>query len=94
MKNIKYIKSQRLREFMDFYGITQSELSQKVEYPREMINRVYNDKQDVSKNLLKKVTETYTSLSADWIINGTGQMLKSAFFYIFSDWKIIQFYFF
>lgn len=70
--------SQRLRKVVETLGFTQSQFASLSGIDRSFVNRMWNGKQDVSKETIKKLTDWQPSINVDWLMTGEGEMLKSA----------------
>ena len=76
LSNVNYIKSQRLRALADFLKISQVELANLTGIDRSLINKMWKDKQDLSKGTIDKLIKWQPNINIVWLLTGEGEMLK------------------
>lgn len=71
-------ESERLTELINYLRTSVPELSRVLNLTNK--TRIYNilqGRNGISKDLANKITEKYTEISYNWLIDGTGSMLKN-----------------
>ncbi len=77
MNNVNHPISQRLTIFIETLNISQVKLAAETGVSRPEINSIMQGRKDVSKRILEKFSFRYRELNIEWVLFGTGQMLKS-----------------
>ena len=67
----------RIRQFMDYKGISASELADSISVQRSNVTHVLHGRNKPSFQFISKLLETYPEINAKWLILGTGEMLES-----------------
>jgi transcriptional regulator with XRE-family HTH domain len=65
---------QRIKIFMMQEGLTQVELSSKVDIVRQTIGNAINGKNEPSGEVLSKILNAFPNLNARWLLTGQGDM--------------------
>ena len=66
----------RIKRFMDFKGISSSELADTIGVQRSNITHVLHGRNKPSFQFISKLLETYPEINAKWLIMGSGSMLE------------------
>lgn len=66
----------RIRKFMDFQGLTPSELADSIGVQRSNVSHVLNGRNLPSFPFIEKLLKTYPKLNAKWLIMGEGEMME------------------
>jgi transcriptional regulator with XRE-family HTH domain len=64
----------RLLEFLTYLGIGQTKFEEKVGISRGLINNI---KGGISSTTISKIAESYPELNTDWLLNGSGEMIRN-----------------
>ncbi len=67
----------RIKQFMDYKGITASELADNIGVQRSNVTHVLHGRNKPSFQFIAKLLETYPEIDAKWLIMGEGEMLES-----------------
>lgn len=68
----------RIKQFMDYKGISSSELADTIGVQRSNVTHVLQGRNKPGFQFISKMLETYPDLNAKWLITGEGMMLGSA----------------
>lgn len=67
----------RIKRFMDYKGISSSELADTIGVQRSNVTHVLHGRNMPSFQFISKLLETYPEINAKWLIMGSGNMLES-----------------
>jgi len=67
----------RIRQFMEYKGITPSELADAIGVQRSNITHVLHGRNKPGFQFITKILETFPEINAKWLITGEGKMLES-----------------
>ncbi|MFV0376624.1 MAG: helix-turn-helix domain-containing protein [Mangrovibacterium sp.] len=65
----------RIKQFMDYKGISSSELADSIDVQRSNITHVLQGRNKPGFLFISKLLETYPEVDAKWLITGQGDML-------------------
>lgn len=68
-------QGRRLKELIKHYRITQVVLSQQLGISKSYVSLILSGKEEISRNVLNKLAESFEMLNLDWFIRGRGSML-------------------
>ncbi len=66
---------ERIRKFMEYKGITSSELADSIGVQRSNVTHVLKARNKPSFQFIEKILQIYPDLNAKWLILGTGNMV-------------------
>lgn len=69
---------ERLQEFLVVKNINVSTAESELKLANGTLSKPFNAKTNIKTNTLEKFLSKYTDISPDWLLTGTGSMLKSA----------------
>ncbi len=67
----------RIRKFMEYKGITPSELADSIGVQRSNVTHVLKNRNKPSFQFIEKMLQVYPELNAKWLLLGTGSMTES-----------------
>lgn len=67
----------RIRKFMEFKGISPSELADSIGVQRSNVTHVLKARNKPSFQFIEKLLQIYPDLNAKWLLLGVGNMLES-----------------
>ncbi|MFA5329078.1 MAG: helix-turn-helix transcriptional regulator [Prolixibacteraceae bacterium] len=68
---------ERIRKFMEYKGITSSELADSIGVQRSNVTHVLKARNKPSFQFIEKILQVYPELNAKWLLLGTGNMVES-----------------
>jgi len=69
--------NQRVRDIINFYGLSNYALSKKMGMDRsDILNNIVNDKTTVSSKAITLILQALPDVSPDWLLFGTGAMMR------------------
>ncbi len=68
---------ERIRKFMEYKGITSSELADSIGVQRSNVTHVLKARNKPSFQFIEKLLQEYPELNAKWLLLGTGNMVDS-----------------
>ena len=69
--------NKRLKQIIDYYGITPHKFSQKIGLSEGTIRKILSANTSIKSENLEKLAQTFTEINLDWLITGRGEMLFS-----------------
>lgn len=69
--------NKRLKQIIEYYGITPHKFSQKIGLSEGTIRKILNANTSIKSENLEKLAQTFTEINLDWLITGRGEMLFS-----------------
>lgn len=69
--------NKRLKQVIEYYGITPHKFSQKIGLSEGTIRKILNANTSIKSENLEKLAQTFTEINLDWLITGRGEMLFS-----------------
>jgi transcriptional regulator with XRE-family HTH domain len=69
---------ERIRKFIEFKGISPSELADEIGVQRSNVTHVLKARNKPSFQFIEKLLQAYPELNAKWLLLGTGNMTESA----------------
>lgn len=67
--------NKRLKQIIEYYGITPHKFSQKIGLSEGTIRKILNANTSIKSENLEKLAQTFTEINLDWLITGRGEML-------------------
>ncbi|HET6560023.1 MAG TPA: helix-turn-helix transcriptional regulator [Prolixibacteraceae bacterium] len=67
----------RIKKFIDYMGITASELADSIGVQRSNVTHVLKGRNKPSFQFIEKLLQIYPSINAKWLLLGEGNMLES-----------------
>lgn len=67
----------RIRKFMEYKGISPSELADSIGVQRSNVTHVLKSRNKPSFQFIEKMLQVYPDLNAKWLLLGTGNMIES-----------------
>lgn len=67
----------RIRKFMEYKGITPSELADTIGVQRSNVTHVLKSRNKPSFQFIEKMLQVYPDLNAKWLLLGTGSMVEA-----------------
>ena len=67
----------RIRKFMEYKGISPSELADSIDVQRSNVTHVLKGRNKPSFQFIEKMLQIYPELNAKWLVLGTGEMIDS-----------------
>lgn len=68
---------ERILYLIDYYKTNRGVLSRKIGVNPSVLHNICNGNNYPSYEVIKKLLEEFTEISADWLITGNGEMLKT-----------------
>lgn len=68
----------RIRKFMEYKGISPSELADSIDVQRSNVSHVLNGRNKPSFQFIEKMLQVYPEINAKWLLLGTGNMVESS----------------
>jgi transcriptional regulator with XRE-family HTH domain len=68
---------ERIRKFMDYKGISPSELADTIGVQRSNVTHVLKNRNKPSFQFIEKMLQVYPDLNAKWLLLGTGSMIEA-----------------
>lgn len=69
---------ERIKKFMEYKGISSSELADSIGVQRSNVTHVLKNRNKPSFQFIEKMLQVYPELSAKWLLLGTGSMIENA----------------
>lgn len=69
--------NKRLKQIIEYYGITPHKFSQKIGLSEGTIRKILSANTSIKSENLEKLAQTFTEINLDWLITGRGEMLLS-----------------
>lgn len=69
---------ERIRKFMDYKGLSASELADSIGVQRSNVSHVLKNRNKPSFQFIEKMLQVYPELNAKWLLLGTGSMIENA----------------
>ena len=66
---------ERLKQLIDYYGISTNLFSQKIGVSEGTIRKILTQNTTIRSDTLEKISQNFTDISMDWLITGRGEML-------------------
>lgn len=66
---------ERLKQLIDYYGISTNLFSQKIGVSEGAIRKILTKNTTIRSDTLEKISQNFTDVSMDWLITGRGEML-------------------
>ena len=66
--------SARIRSFIDHIGLTDNAFAKKIGITQSVIASMFKRQTEPSSKLISAILQTYTDLSAEWLMRGNGLM--------------------
>lgn len=67
---------ERIRELMEFKGLSSSQFADTVEVPRAVISHIISGRNKPSLEVVTKILMAFNDVSLEWMLLGEGDMLK------------------
>jgi transcriptional regulator with XRE-family HTH domain len=67
----------RLNAILKHFKINASQFADEIGVQRASVSHVLSERNKPGFDFIQKILDTYSSISADWLITGKGEMLKS-----------------
>jgi len=67
---------QRLYQYIEFKQISLNAFDVSIDASNGYIGKQIKNNASIGSEIIQKISETYTDLSIEWLITGTGSMLK------------------
>ncbi|GEM_PF-2446534 len=71
----KVEQGKRLKAMRKFLRISQAELAQTLSVTQSFLSLIESGKGALSRNVLTNISNYYTEINTNWLLNGTGEML-------------------
>ena len=68
---------ERIRKFMEYKGISSSELADSIGVQRSNVTHVLKSRNKPSFQFIEKMLQVYPELNAKWLLLGTGNMIET-----------------
>ena len=68
---------ERLNAILKHFKINASQFADEIGVQRASVSHVLSERNKPGFDFIQKILDTYPSISADWLITGKGEMLKS-----------------
>lgn len=65
----------RLKQLIDYYGISTNLFSQKIGVSEGAIRKILTQNTTIRSDTLEKISQNFTEINMDWLITGRGEML-------------------
>lgn len=69
--------NQRIREFIDSLGINDNQFAKSIGVTQSVIASMFSRNTEPSSKVMVSILNAYANLSAEWLMRGEGEMLKS-----------------
>lgn len=69
--------NQRIRLFIDYLGINDNQFAKNICITQSVIASMFSRKTEPSTKVITAILNAYTNLSAEWLLRGEGNMIKS-----------------
>lgn len=66
---------ERLKQLIDYYGISTNLFSQKIGVSEGAIRKILTQNTTIRSDTLEKISQNFTEINMDWLITGRGEML-------------------
>lgn len=66
---------ERLKQLIDYYGISTNLFSQKIGVSEGTIRKILTQNTTIRSDTLEKISQNFTEINLDWLITGRGEML-------------------
>lgn len=66
---------ERLKQLIDYYGISTNLFSQKIGVSEGTIRKILTQNTTIRSDTLEKISQNFTEINMDWLITGRGEML-------------------
>lgn len=77
-KNMEDSVKQRLRGFLKEQNMSINQISLNTNYPQSTLNKQINKETSMSLSTLLVLLDLFSELSAEWLLRGEGNMLRTA----------------
>ena len=67
----------RIKEYLDFKGITNQKFEIEIGYSNGAFGTQLNNNKTIGSDKLENILITYKDLSSDWLLTGSGKMIKN-----------------
>lgn len=67
--------NERLRQFIEYLGLTTRQFEQKISASDGQIAKLLRQNTTIQSNTIAKIKESFPQLSLDWLVSGRGEML-------------------
>lgn len=69
-------KSARLKQLILALGVKQTVFAGKMGVSRTTVTQMLNADRDIGENIAFKIERNFPNVNADWLMSGTGEMMK------------------
>jgi transcriptional regulator with XRE-family HTH domain len=66
----------RIIELIEYYGLSSAQFADKIGVQRSSISHILSGRNKPSYDFLQKITNTFTNVDANWLLNGVGTIEK------------------
>ena len=66
---------ERLKQLIDYYGISTNLFSQKIGVSEGTIRKILTQNTTIRSDTLEKISQNFADINMDWLITGRGEML-------------------
>ncbi len=66
---------ERIREIIDYSGLTMSQFADGVEVPRAILSHIMSGRNKPSLDVVQKIITNYKTVDVNWLLLGEGEML-------------------
>ena len=70
--------NERLRQFIEYLGISIRNFEQKISVSNGLIARFLSKNTTIQSDVLSKICDTFSNLNPDWLLTGKGEMLRGS----------------
>ncbi len=70
--------NERLRQFIEYLGISIRNFEQKISVSNGLIARFLSKNTTIQSDVLSKICDTFSNLNPDWLLTGKGEMLRDS----------------
>ncbi len=83
---------ERLNSILKHFKINASQFADEIGVQRASVSHVLSERNKPGFDFIQRILDTYPSISADWLITGKGEMLKSKNVeqYLFSEREVTE----
>jgi transcriptional regulator with XRE-family HTH domain len=83
---------ERLNAILKHFKINASQFADEIGVQRASVSHVLSERNKPGFDFIQRILDTYPSISADWLITGKGEMLKSKNVeqYLFSEMEVAE----
>ena len=83
---------ERLNAILKHFKINASQFADEIGVQRASVSHVLSERNKPGFDFIQRILDTYPSISADWLITGKGEMLKSKNVeqYLFSEREVTE----